>query len=259
MKKVAAVIFLSTFSLGASAESAHLIWKGDPLVINLAPDLERRVVFPDSVTVDVKNALTTDQIKLLNNDGSLYLTALKPFSKSRIFVTQKSTGKVMLVDLVTDKLASNKKVTIDIPDDHQADENRHHAGANIIEMIRFAWQQFYAPARLIDANASMTAVPVRTDRFVSGLVRGDKIIASPAGSWYSGDRYVTAVIVRNKLSHHVFINLAKDICGAFQAATLYPRTVLKAAGRKQLDTTMLFLVSTKTFGDSLCHGNAQNK
>ena len=100
---------------------------------------------------------------------------------------------------------------------------------------------------------------MKTYPFVSALVYGDKVFAVPVASWAAGEHYVTAVILRNKYLHKTSINLDKDICGNWLAASLYPRPKLGASGNKPHDTTTLFLVSDKPFGDVLrtCYGNAQ--
>ncbi|MEO8402573.1 MAG: DUF3438 family protein, partial [Gammaproteobacteria bacterium] len=96
------------------SETSHLAWKGDPVTVQLPVGQEKRVVFPAAVLVDVKGALNTDQLHMLNNDKSVYLTAVKPFEKTRIYVTLQESGKVILVDLVTNENIPNATQYIDI-------------------------------------------------------------------------------------------------------------------------------------------------
>ena len=52
-------------------DMAHMTWKGDPITIFLPLAKEKRIIFSSHVTVDVRGALTTDQLRLLNNDKSI--------------------------------------------------------------------------------------------------------------------------------------------------------------------------------------------
>jgi hypothetical protein len=73
----------------------------------------------------------------------------------------------------------------------------------------------------------------------------------------SGKYYITAVLLRNKYQHSTHIDIHKDLCGDWQASAIYPTTYLKPYGNKQGDSAMLFLVSSKPFGETMgvCHGD----
>ncbi len=259
-------------------DTSHLSWKGDPMQIALPLNKEKRIIFPDPVTVDVKNALTADQLRILNNNKSLYLTALRSFSTTRIYVTLKESGEVVLIDLTTNENASNETQQIDIKQNHTnltdskigntstASESNSQVIVNrssnndvsLPELIRFAWQEVYAPNRLIQSSSSFSRTPMHTEMFVSDLVYGNKVIAHPESSWISDNHYVTAVQLRNKYPHSAHIDIRKDLCGDWLAATLYPSAHLKSYGNRNADSTMLFLVSNRPFGETMgvCHGNA---
>jgi len=254
----------------AADDSDHLMWDGTPIAITLPLGKEKRLVFPANVTADVNGALNVDQLKLLNNDKSLYFTALKSFQTTRIYVTLKTTGEVLLIDLSTDEHASNVTQYIDIqkkfvktndtiPKD-SADTNKSNVYKDVtyVDLIRFAWQQVYAPERISKNAPQYPRAPMHTQKFVSWLVYGDKVIAFPQGSWMVGKYYVTAIFLRNKYQHVTRIDLRNDLCGEWKAATLFPRSILKPYGNKEKDTTMLFLVSSRPLGENLgvCHGNA---
>ena len=255
-------------------DSSHLVWKGDPLMVSLPLVKEKRLIFPSTVSADIKGALNTDQLRLLNDNKSLYLTALKPFSTTRIYVTLKESGEVVLIDLTTNEQASASTQEIDVkktPPSHSETSNNvmeasismpndttTGEGGSYVDLIRFAWQQAYARERLLRHSSSYARAPMHTQKFVSDLVYGDKVTAYPEGSWLSGSHYVTAVILRNKYLHNARIDVRRDLCGDWQAATLYPRSTLKPYGDKNNDSTTLFIVSSRPFGDTLevCHGNA---
>lgn len=251
--------------------NAQLIWKGDPLAIELPLNQEKRIIFPDKVLPDLKGKLNTDQLRLYNDDKSLYLTALKPFSSTRLFVTTQDLGEVILIDLSTNNQANAATTTINIApknnhssvttstvnneDSTSAIDNVGTASMsdndNAITLIRFAWQQLYAPSRLLTNPLGISRAPMHTVFILSTLVYGDKVYAHPEASWIYDDTYVTAVELRNKYPHSTTINLSRDLCGDWQAASLYPRSYLKQAGDKLGDSTVLFLVSKKPFSDSM--------
>ncbi len=252
-------------------DTSHLIWKGDPITIILPVGQEKRIIFSSQVSVDIKSALNTDQLRLLNDNKSLYFTALKSFSNTRIFVTLNETGEVLLIDLVTNDHASTETQYIDVKKINTLQNNNqmptsatdtnlnlNEKEASYVDLIRFAWQQSYAPDRVVKNGVQYARAPMHTKAFVLGLMYGDKVIAFPQSAWVSGKHYVTAVILRNKYLHTARIDIHKDLCGDWQAAVLFPRSVLKPYGDKLYDSTMLLLVSNRPFGDVLgvCHGHA---
>lgn len=104
----------------------------------------------------------------------------------------------------------------------------------------------------------MGRVPMRTLPMLSTLIYGDKVYAHPEISWVYNNTYVTVVELRNKYPHPTTINLNRDLCGNWQAASLYPSAHLKPAGEKDGDSAVLFLISKKPFGDAMevCDGRA---
>jgi integrating conjugative element protein (TIGR03749 family) len=255
--------------------ATDLVWKGDPLVVQLPIGKEKRIVFSDNVIFDVKSALTTDQLKVLNNDKSLYLTAVSSFTTTRVYVTLQSTGKVILIDLIPSDSANTATQRIIIKDsqnntnnssstietsviNNASDDVQDGPDVSYVDLVRFAWQQVYAPERFQSKVGSYSRAPMHTEEFVSDLVYGDKVIAHPEGSWVVGSYYVTAVTLQNKYAHKASIDLRHDICGWWLAATIYPRSILQPSGVKPSDTTTIFLVSKRPFGETLgvCHGDA---
>jgi integrating conjugative element protein (TIGR03749 family) len=277
----------------------------------LTVNAEKRVVFPEPIEANLNGALTNDQLRIINNDQSLYLTALKPFSTIRLYVTLKHSHKIVLLDMGTSEKATNGLSTVKIAVANQntdllsdkriktptsfssfdslsasstrasnslsaefpAQSEGMGSANTYVDAIRFAWQQLYAPQRLLNQSSNFShfssfsrfsrfsnfsRTPMHTEAWISDLVYGDKVLAHPEVSWMSGDVYVTAIELRNKYPHTTTLNLQQDLCGDWQAATLYPRAQLKPAGDKSGDSATLFLISTKPFGEVLetCHGGA---
>ncbi len=257
-------------------EDKNLVWKGEPLIVSLSKNSERRIVFPSRVLVDVKGTLTTDQLRIVNNDKSLYLTALSNFPKERIYVTLQDTGDVILLDLAVNEHADSTTQYVTTIKSHKNLEkstslqnsqttliespipSNDEEDVSTVDLMRFAFQQFYSPLRIQENIPIYNRVSMHAEQFVPDLVYGDKVITHPVGAWMAGNRYVTAVALQNKYSHKTHIDIRNDICGNWQAAILYPRATLLFHGEQFHDSTMLFLVSQKPFNETMavCHGNA---
>jgi hypothetical protein len=163
-------------------DTTHYLWKGDALAINLPLNQEKRIIFPSKITPDLKGALTTDELRLINDDKSLYLTAKKPFTNIRMYVTVEDSDKVILIDLSTDDKTDNTPVYVDLA---QTQNSTQHLTASIINnntntnsevtaempvsdndnyvtLIRFAWQQLYAPQKLLNNPLNIIRAPMHT-------------------------------------------------------------------------------------------------
>jgi integrating conjugative element protein (TIGR03749 family) len=253
-------------------ENTHLVWKGEVLQMTLTLNQEKRLIFSSNVTPDLKGALMTDQLDIINDNKSLYLTAKKPFSHVRMFVSLENTNQVILMDLSTQEKGNkeeNNTVYIDLPrlssqETTQSNNNETLSisnNDNAVTLVRYAWQQLFAPVRLLENPLNISRAPMHTTYFVSSLVNGDKVIAHPIASWVYQNTYVTAIELRNKYPHPTSIDIPKDLCGDWKAASLYvPENKQKNEKdeKNQQDQHFLFLISNKPFGDSLeyCHGSA---
>lgn len=246
-----------------SGDNSSLIWKGDPLAVALPVNTEKRLLFPESVEVNLNGSLTTDQLRVVNNDKSVYLTALKPFATTRMYVTLKASQKILLLDISTADKASNSVQTVVISSDPKSstvnNPTSDYANSTVsnVAAIRFAWQQLYAPQRLLNNANAFTRTPMHTHTWLTNLVYGDKVLVHPLISWTAGNLFVTAIELRNKYPHTTVLDLRHDLCGEWQVATLYPRATLKPAGHKMGDSATLFVISSKPFGESMeaCHGS----
>lgn len=246
-------------------ENTHLMWEGNPLQVILPIGKEKRLIFMESVTVDVKGALNNDQLRIVNNDKSIYLTALKYFSPTRIYVTLQN-GTVIIIDLTTNNTASGttqfvddkQEESIPVPNNPIDKISNKSEPLTYVDLIRFAYQELYAPTKFLEYLMPYLRVPMHTEVFTSNLIYGDKVIAHPIASWNAGNYYVTAIALQNKYEYPTYINIRKDLCGDWLAATLYPHATLESHGDTLHDSATLFLVSRETFSETIgvCYGNA---
>jgi integrating conjugative element protein (TIGR03749 family) len=264
----------------------HFVWNGDPIPLNLPIGKEKRLVFPTQVTVDVKGALTSDQLQIIDNDKSLYLTALKPFSHTRVYVTLNNSQEVVLFDLQSSEQGSTATTYVDIKQNNNASPLKANTEVNSVSttllssglseqasadqtpalsegdtyvaLTRYAWQQLYAPLRLLKNPLGIGRVPMKTDSFQTNLIYGDKAIAHPLASWSFNNFYITVISLRNQYPHSTTINVPQDLCGNWVGAVLYPRTQLSPAGNKLSDSATLFVLSREPFNKAteVCHVSA---
>jgi len=128
-----------------------------------------------------------------------------------------------------------------------------------VTLIRYAWQQLFAPKRLLVNSDNIVRTPMHTQYFVQNLVYGDKVYSHPIASWEMNNTYVTAIEIRNKYPHDTVIHINHDICGHWLSSSIYPSDYLKSAGEeKNKDSAVLFLLSEKPFNESMemCNGIA---
>ncbi len=247
----------------------QLTWKGDPLSIALPLGKEKRVIFPEPLAVDINGQLTSDQLRIINNDQNLYLTAQTNFPKTRIYVTLKKSQQIILLDLFTTNSATpatqkivlrDKKINPSVVQTKSplTPEGKILSADAYVNAIRFSWQQLYAPSRLLTSDPGFTRTPMHSTFWTPELLYGDKVLAHPQASWQADGLFVTAVELRNKYPHLTTLSLSHDLCGDWQAATLYPYHHLKPAGDKSGDATTLFLISNKPFHQAMeiCYGGA---
>lgn len=260
----------------------HFAWNGDPIAISLPIGKEKRIVFPTQVTVDVKGALNSDQLQVIDNDKSLYLTALKSFSSTRIYVTLNNSQEVVLLDVQSSDKGNVATTYIDVKQNNNApalkianssnsstftvssspaNSSENSSGSSMSEgdtyvaLTRYAWQQLYAPTRLLNNPLGIARASMQTDKLQSSLIYGDKVIAHPLASWTLNNLYITAISLRNQYPHPETIRIPQDICGSWVAAVMYPRTQLSPAGNKLSDSTTLFVLSRESFNKAteVCH------
>jgi len=255
-------------------DNAPLTWKGDPISIALPIGQEKRIMFPEPIEVDFNGKLTTDQLHIINNNQSVYLTAQKIFSQTRVYVTLKQSRQMILLDIATvdganaaaQKIVLPKPMNTSTQTSAKTQQNIPDTGKNekiisadsYVNAMRFAWQQLYAPQRLLNTDRGFVRTPLRSPFWTPDLIYGDKVLVHPTASWQFDGLYVTVVELRNKYPHPVSIHLARELCGDWQAASVYPRVQLKPAGDKSGDATTLFLISSKPFSIALevCHDGA---
>lgn len=242
----------------------HVSWDKKPIDIVLPVGKEKLVTFPGPVEFgyDV-NKLPDDALTVQNNNSTLYLTAKNTFAPQRVQVRLSNTNKIVLLNLSAKNNASTTPIIISTTDNTRFVETSKVSSLAIenpepskpismANLTRFAVQSLYAPKRLLPQSSAIFRTSMQAYKTEPLLLDGS-VIAQPDASWRSSRLYVTAVLLRNQLSHSQLLD-PRVLCGQWRAATFYPRNQLAAKGSTN-DYTHVFLVSDKPFGKAVgvCH------
>lgn len=216
----------------------------------------------DSVTPYLPQKLVAQgQLKLINNDGTLYLHATKPFKHQLAELKLKTSGDIVLVRLTATKQGNDDRIAIMLPKQSSQSTSNHkaplaHHNKTIGQMISWAVRQRYAPKRLLSQPNWVYRVPMQTNHFVS-LYQGGTVSSMPLASWKAGDYYITAVLLRNTLSQRT--HLSYDMLrGQWVAVSFFRLSQLDPAiltpHRTYKDTTTAILISSAPFRAALKQG-----
>ena len=239
-------VLFAVCSTVKAVETEHVLWKREPVKILLPLGKEKIITFPCSVSVDVK---ATDFVEMILANGNLYITPKYEFVNKRILLKSDEAEEVFILDLSVSKAANNNRIEI-ILAEKEALKEESLAGGSVamVDLVRYAVQQFYGVDRLLQHNPNIYRVAMRIPRVLK-LYPEQDITAMPIGQWKGGDLYVTAVYLKNKGENHRSIDL-RLIKGNWMASVVFPNMQLFGY-KKVKDDTMLFLVSKRSFVDTV--------
>lgn len=224
-------------------------WKKTPIRLVLDVGQEQRVEFPAAVKVGVPAALQP-LLRTQSVNGTVYLLAHAPFEASRLMVRELDSGRVYLLDVTAvEKDGDSHPVQIYVAGESKPTENATRetdAAARgqpgYIQLTRFAAQQLYAPARLVNNWPGIVRVPVSRDPVA--LLHGGTVEATPLVAWRAGGLYVAAVKLTNLIAHPQTLD-PRDLRGAWLTATFQHHRLLPQGD--EADTTVVYLVSARPF------------
>ncbi|PJE14468.1 TIGR03749 family integrating conjugative element protein [Legionella sp.] len=238
----------------------HVAWDKTPIHITLPLNQERLIRFPLAISI-VDSELDKD-VGVMKIQDALYLNARAPIINKRLVVQLMPFGEVIIFSI-----SANKEATDAAPievlvaageEDSSAEEHEQEEAptqapttkapeVNPVSLTRFAIQSLYAPERLLVTPPGVARSAMRTHKNIA-LVYGASIMARPVISWQGGDLYVTAIELKNELKKRVVID-PHQLVGNWQTATFFPTNTLESRGRA--DTTTVFVVSDRPFGEAL--------
>lgn len=264
----------------------RIVWNKTPIPLRLTLNQERLVHFPAPVKVGIPATLET-VLDIMSVDGTVYMQGKAPFSPTRVQVQEVESGRLYLLDVSAGKDGGdNSALTVTAPSTAASHSKGQRAGntqdesedgfIDYITLTRFAAQQLYAPARLIqDVPGIWPAQSPR--RTPVPLVRGGAIEAIPVAAWRSRDYYLTAVRLRNLSDRPVIVDPScrmhmpavtmahthsdgslapcHDLRGTWLSATPHHSRLLPHGD--EADTTALYLISVRPFNEILIGENEE--
>ncbi|MEQ8494162.1 MAG: TIGR03749 family integrating conjugative element protein, partial [Gammaproteobacteria bacterium] len=222
----------------------RVAWRKVPIGIQLLVGTERLVHFPEAVKFGVPPELQ-GLIRVQSVAGTLYLLAHQPFTETRVIVRGMDDGRVYLLDLSAATEGDGRApLEIYLPNEAKRDGDDVTEDVSpppsygYVTLTRFAAQQLYAPARLLQDLPGIVRVPVKREPL--SLVRGDTVEALPLVAWRAGDLYLTAAKLTNKTFRPQTLD-PRTLRGRWLTAT-FQHNRLHAAG-SEADRTAVYLIS----------------
>ena len=250
LKYTGLLLALMATSVAAAEDTAnaqHIIWDKTPIALQLSIDSERRLQFRAPVSVGVPAALNS-VLRTQTVNSTVYFQAHRSFPKTRILVRELDGGQVYLFDIAAHSANTEQRpVVIHLPQVSSVVPNPGGTSRtpSYVALTRFAAQQLYAPARLLEAVPGIRRVPVPSAPFA--LLLGSTVQATPLIGWRAGDLHVTAVKLVNQGHRPVTLDPRK-LRGNWLSATFQHARLLRAGG--DADTTAVYLVSSQAFAEA---------
>ena len=217
---LAAVLLAVT---AAPTQAGTVVWKKTPIPLELVVGVEQMVVLPTDAAIGLPPALANTAVfRTLVTGGTAYWTALEAFENQRIKLRLES-GEYILFDVSArveqSPPAASESIQVVLAEGSGATpQNMAHTGSNrqapatLFELIRYAAQEMYSPARLVAPVPGVRPVPVglsgnMTALYDQGRHRG--LVVLPHKAWSVDGLYVTAFIVTNEHSHEMTLDNRK--------------------------------------------------
>jgi len=226
-------------------------WNKTPIQLDLKVDHERLVHFPGAVKVGVPSSLQA-LLRTQSVNGTVYFLANAPFDATRVMVRSIDGGQIFLFDVSASKEGGHThpvQVYLKTNDERdtetmESSDASHDATTqySYVYLTRFAAQQLYAPARLVEDRPGIVRVPVMHEPV--SLIYGGAIDAKPLVSWRAGALYVTAVKLTNHTDQPQTLD-PRHLRGTWLSASFQHNRLLAAGS--EADTTAVYLISARPF------------
>ncbi|MEZ5542922.1 MAG: TIGR03749 family integrating conjugative element protein [Pseudomonadota bacterium] len=226
-------------------------WNKTPIQLELNVGHERLVTLPGPVKVGVPASLQP-LLRTQSVNGTVYLLASAPFDATRVMAQSLDGGQMFLFDVSASKdggqthpvqvyVKTNGESHAEMMDSSVASQ-----GATVqysyVALTRFAAQQLYAPARLVQDRPGIVRVPVMREPV--SLMFGGAVDATPLVAWRAGGLYVTAVKLTNRSDQPQTLD-PRNLRGKWLTATFQHNRLLQAGN--EADTTAVYLISARPF------------
>jgi integrating conjugative element protein (TIGR03749 family) len=245
-----------------------VVWDKSVIELEFIVGVEQIVIFPSDAAVGLPAALANKALfRTLFTGQTAYWTAVEAFDRQRIKVRLDS-GEYVLFD-VSARVEKNppqsaERLQVVMSSDGVLDGNGEGtvsvAGqstqATLFEVIRYAAQDIYSPARLVGAVPGIRNVPLglkgnQNRLYDQGQHKG--LVILPYKAWSVDGLYVTAFVVSNGHSHAMTLDNRKVMhiaqthrngVGPHFLASAFFRSQIQKRGEPG-DRTTLFVVTDR--------------
>lgn len=247
--------------LPAAGPVERAVFAREPVRVQLQVGRERLITLPSDALLHVPDDMEA-VARLESIGGTIYATALVPFTAIRIVAELVDSGQQIPIDLLaanTTKPDGELQVAVmeppTVPNPMAGGTGAASQGstpaadpvADMVQLTRHAARQLYAPRRLANGSPGVSQVAVDLEP-VPGLLRGVNVVAQPLGQWKSGNLYVTAVRITNQSRFALELPL-ESVRGRWISATAQHGRI--GAAGTDTDTTALYLVCDRSFAACL--------
>lgn len=246
MSRILLTLTLVCLSM-VSWSDTRLVYSGHPVSITLPVGEEIRVVFPESVSIDIPSELLKHLEATQANPSVAYFKALEAATPGRLIVQSENQERVYLIDMEAAEDAPAADFVIENPSLVAKSQKIDSEPAVLdnpfqIELTRYAAQSLFGPVRLTPQNRAIKQVPMPVAH-VADLIRsrnGESFHYRPVAAWRGWGHYLTAVEVINRSTLKVSLDprlVRGDFDSiAFQHTWLGPKGTLE-------DRTTVYLIS----------------
>lgn len=242
--KLVSLAVLLTSSVSAS--TTELVWDKTPLLLDLEVGEERMVHFSQAMSVGLPANLR-DAVRVQSIGDTVYLNALKPFSRQRVLMRSKADGSMIVFDIEASTRQAGAENVYVRTSSSANPQSEAAAELNYASLTRFAAQYAYAPARLVKTPKGLTKTAL--PKSAGGLLRGLPVSTQPYATWKtSSGLHLSAVIVANESDNAIELH-PKMLRGQWLTATFHHyRLLTKGSGA---DKTVVYLISRNPFTQAL--------
>lgn len=243
-----------------------VVWDKTVIELALIVGVEQIVIFPSDAAVGLPPTLANQALfRTLFTGQTAYWTALQSFDRQRIKVRLDS-GEYVLFDVSARvektppdsaerlQVVMSGANTLDAMGEGAASPNGERVRATIFDVIRYAAQALYSPARLVGPVPGIRSIPLGLNGNQNRLYDQGQhpgLVILPYKAWSVDGLYVTAFVVSNGHSHPLLLDNRKVMHVAqthrngvgphFLAAAFFRSEVQKRGDPG--DRTTLFIVT----------------
>lgn len=249
------VLLALTLVPGAAVSDGTVrqLWQGDPIEVQLAVGVERRIVIEGAQEIRVGfPAELVGAFQAKSIGSSSWLQAAIPLDKTRILISAPPHLELIVAEVTAfPDIPPPSNMIIRLPDatDNLAATSRSSPG--FASLTRWAIQQLYSPERLRTTLVNATSAPVGRqviDIFRCGPVApsacGGAVQATPIAAWRTGTHYITAVHLENLSPYSVVLD-PRNLRGRWRTAT-FVNSRLSPAGQVHASTTLVLISDEPT-------------